>query len=90
MSSEEPRNEIETAADEAMQAAHDYLENEGIELKRMFILIESETTRGEPNSVTAGCGIEGASELIAFVIAWAIEAGAQIGIEIKVAKLGRG
>lgn len=90
MSSETPRNAIETAADEALEAAKRYLEENGIELKRMFVLIESETIRGEPDSVTAGTGIEDATELIGFVIGWAVSAGAQIGIEIKVAKLGRG
>jgi hypothetical protein len=88
----EPRNVIERAADAAMNAATNVIEEAGGEIKTIWIVIQAPGVDGPDGRdvVAAGTGFEGGSELFATLIAEAVSVGRQLGLTVLVAPLRRG
>lgn len=97
----EPRNLIERAADAALRAIEDALEQAGARPARVFVAIQAaDVPAGERDAVVAATGAElpadldeRAREVVAFLIGEAAQAGKALGLDIRVVPLrqhGRG
>lgn len=86
-----PQLLVEYAADAAMAAANHILEREGAKLTTMIVLLHAEQVpEGELDCCSAGHGYDDGRELLADVFGHFAGAAKQLGIEVKIAPLGRG
>jgi len=89
-SSDEPRFLTERAADAGIQAIAEYLAHADAKIERLLIVLDVDKTPGdEPDSVTAGSGIEDPRDLIAHLVSHAAAAGRQIGLRIDILPVER-
>lgn len=85
MSVPEPEDLISRAANAAINAAEDLLEDNGAELALMTVtLVATGLPPGQPNANTAGFGFETDEEFFAFLLGVIGEVGARVGRDVHV------
>jgi hypothetical protein len=89
-SSDEPRNLVEHAADAGMQAIAETLAHADAEIEQVLVvLVAKDVPTGEPDSVTAGHGIEDATDLVALLTSHFISAARAVGLDVKLVPVQR-
>lgn len=88
----EPRNLVERAADAALHAATGELAAAGAAAARVLVLVQADDVpAGEPTAATAGHGeLEDGRDVIAMLLEHAVEAGRELGLDVKIAPIHRG
>lgn len=84
MSSPEPRNLVEHAADAGITAITAYLAHHDAKVQRLLIVLDaSDLPPGEQDCVSAGSGIEDPKEVIAMLAGHFIGAARAIGMQVE-------
>lgn len=91
MSSKQPRNLVEHAADAGLEAIKAHLAHADAEIVEALVLVHIKgAPSGEPDTVSAGEGVEDASDLVAFLAAHFISAARQVGLSVDLVPIEKG
>jgi hypothetical protein len=92
--SDSSRNLVEHAADAGLQAIEEALAHADAKVERlMIVLVATDVPTGEPDAVTAGQGIDDATDLVALLTSHFISAARAVGLDVQlipVQKTGQG